>query len=361
MRLNRRTIAFLIGSLALIVVVWAILRQDAPPAPATVPSNQLEGGAQVFEDVRAVDVVSWRIRDERAGRDNRFVQGQEGWRVVETLLPAGANLSQSAIQDALATLVNASSSARFFSDDLAPFGLDTPHYSLTLTLADGTERTLQLGTLNPANTRYYGRVIAPDTPDNLVHLVNNPTQIGRVIVLAEDLPLRLPPTPAPAPVLSVPGVVFAEFRPDSAVSIEWRRGDALLTIHQQEDASWRVTQTDADEQTGDAQRIDLLLRAWGGLRATDALSITDDALGALGLDDDAYEIRVTARFNETTREYHLRVGALDASGTRYYALANVSVDVLLMPVDDLAILLNALQQPPVLPDAPMETETSPPD
>jgi hypothetical protein len=341
MRLTRTTILFIIIALAITGGALFLLRDT--PAPNETPADTgaiTDGIGRIWNDVRFADVASWQVTNITEGRDNRFAPDDDGvWQVVGSVLPAEARLAQNAITTALADVVNASSSARFEADDLAPFGLNPPQYSITLYLADNTTRTLAIGTRNPAGTRIYGQVInGDDATSSTVYLLNNPTRWDEVTSLADDLPLLLPPTPIPEPVLQIPGVVFGDIRSDWVGEMRWQSVGGTNWVAERDDDGWRV-----NGEVGDTERLLLLLDSWRSLRATDAIPLPDEdaqaSLEALGLDVSAYRLDVVARLGDEERTYWLEIGALDASQTRYYVRVSRSADILLMPRDAVDTLL----------------------
>jgi len=75
--------------------------------------------------------------------------------------------------------------------DLASLGLDKPQYTFTLTLNDGTQKVIKIGSVNPLNTAYYAQVDA-DAP-----VLISQGSVDRIVSLLNEA--TTPPTPTPAP------------------------------------------------------------------------------------------------------------------------------------------------------------------
>lgn len=154
MRLNRGTLVLLVAALAVIVAVLVLNSNPATAPGANGATATPSAGGPLFSGVDSAQVAAYSVRDNNTGAFTQVVKAGDAWSIAATnALDLGADPElASGNADNILELSAADS---FETDALADFGLDTPDYTITLTLQDGTLYTLYIGGQNPQGNRYY--------------------------------------------------------------------------------------------------------------------------------------------------------------------------------------------------------------
>ena len=133
-------------------------------------------------DIEALVITDLETDERiRARRDPEV-----GWRLVE---PEAEMANVARIERAVTSLQLIEPVQRLEAEELAPYGLDEPRYRIRLSLRDGTNRALQIGSQAPTGDVYYARL--GETKEVL--LLRNST-----IQTSIDL-LEVPPVVTPTP------------------------------------------------------------------------------------------------------------------------------------------------------------------
>lgn len=184
-----------LGVLALFVLgIFYLNRKEQADAAATAPAETSTYALEIDESsITAIEVKS---KDGDAVK----IERQEGgaWKLT---LPVEAEANQGLAEAA----ASQSASIRVTSPidnpgDLSIFGLKQSAYTVTITLADKSTRTLEIGDSTPTQKGYYVRVdgkqvliVSASAVEALTALITNPP------VLNTATPTALPPTATPEP------------------------------------------------------------------------------------------------------------------------------------------------------------------
>jgi hypothetical protein len=146
-------------------------------------------------DVIATDMVEVRItaQDGRALRVERVDEFQ--WQMLAPVEAGPEEVDIFALQSVLFGLMSLESTPLEEEiTDLAAVGLDPPAYIIVIKLADGTQRSVQVGNLNGLSTDYFARrpeqpVLLVDalTLDSILQLLENPP-LAPTALPGEDIP-----------------------------------------------------------------------------------------------------------------------------------------------------------------------------
>jgi hypothetical protein len=138
--------------------------------------------------VAGEQIVALEVEDLAAGDRLQMRLGDDGaWQVVE---PEGGSLTEDEIQTALQWLASPQPRAVLSEiEDLSMFGLEEPQARITLSLADGTTRRLDIGRVTPTGTTTYVRL-----PDRAQVQVVTKYGLQQVLDLIQA---SIPDTPTP--------------------------------------------------------------------------------------------------------------------------------------------------------------------
>ncbi len=352
MRLNRNTLIILLISLVVIGVASVLLNN--PPANTGNATPTAEGFVgRMFPDLALESVNGLRVRDEATSTETAYAQDAEGtWNIAFTTLTTASlttNLTQTTMDERVANIIALEAPESFITDDLVPFGLDAPAFTVTMTTRDNQTFTLKIGKKNPQNNRYYA-LLGEDT--SKVYLLTGVGKIDPVTQLAATPPIVVPPTPTPVPVLNTQGPVFNTFDAAAMTRFEVRNNttDEFIIIAKDDAGNWRVEDgTNKEDRLLDASVVTNFLTAFGFTPAVDGIEGAD--LERLGLSEPAYSLVATNANNQT---YSIQVGAEDATGTRYYALVDAYETVAVIEKTGIDVVLLLVSEPPYQPEATPE-------
>ncbi len=200
MRLNRNTLILLVVSL--IVIVGALLLSNNPAsAPDAEPEATEDVAKRLFPDLNSDTVFRFDIVNNTNGEATHLARSPEGvWYVEEaTYALEGATVDQVQAVGRMDMFATLEAEDRFEVDDLEPFGLVEPQYTLSVTTDTGEVYTLHVGGKNAANNRYYA-LVGDDTSTVVTVAKFN---LERFLF---DLIEHPPYEPTPMPDLSIPEV-----------------------------------------------------------------------------------------------------------------------------------------------------------
>jgi hypothetical protein len=179
----------------LLVAVFALPRLGIEPTPTEDPFGTLPEAGPLLFDVIATDMVEVRItaQDGRALRVERVDEFQ--WQMLAPVEAGPEEVDIFALQSVLFGLMGLESTPLDEEiTDLAAVGLDPPAYIIVIKLADGTQRSVQVGNLNGLGTDYFARrpeqpVLLVDalTLDSILQLLENPP-LAPTALPGEDIP-----------------------------------------------------------------------------------------------------------------------------------------------------------------------------
>lgn len=332
MRLNRGTLILvlvLVFGIVALVVFNAISSNSSTPGGTATPTNA-QATARLFADVDPAGVTRVEVRRPV---DGQYVVLTRNDQMIWTV-PEGTNFNPDRVVDqtlavnAINNVSNLTSSDRFPSNnDLATFGLDAPEYNITLTLADGTTRTLRVGNQS-ARASFY-TLLNEDASTIVVVPLNAITTVTGLITIPPYVPQPTGlPTPTPTPDASI--AFFPTLTPDQLNLLEIRDNVAgtLTRLERVSPFEWRIAEATGDpaplipgaadpltDQTGAtlAATNFTSLRYAGTFTSADVVNFN---LADYGLTTPRYTIRaVTA----TGYQYTLHIGGLNPAGNRYFA------------------------------------------
>lgn len=335
MRLNRQT-GFFLGVLVLVIGV-ALFLLNAPANAPDVPTTSGET-LDVFAGTTLTDIHTLAITDNASNLSVTFTQDAQG---VWTQENASEPLRQSELDDAIGDLLRVRASDSFTAEDLAPYGLDTPAYTVSLS-GDNVSFTLRLGNNNPAATRTYA-LIGDD--DRKVYLLNGVSQLNRITAFLLNPPVVVV-VPTATPSLETAGILFAGFAPSEIVTLtlEDTQAAATLTLTRDEGGAWQVAPSSTgavQDATTDELLVEAMFNTLQFLSAVDVLRDVDAA--TVGLDTPRYTLRAERADGYA---YTLAVGANDISGTRAYVRIFDLPNVAVVNVADLEALTRFIGNPP---------------
>lgn len=182
-----------VGLLAILLALAAYVYFGAPPATSggataggpgaqpKTPDAQLELWQVQESDIQAVVV-------RRAGQEAGVERAGEEWR----LLPSGDPADRLRVNSLMFRLASLRATRRLAEvSNPAEFGLASPTMMVTLRLADGSTRSLEIGGKAPAEAGTYVR--KPDDP--AVYVIANATVTDLERLVTEP---PVPPSPTPA-------------------------------------------------------------------------------------------------------------------------------------------------------------------
>jgi hypothetical protein len=312
MRLNRNTLIFLGGMLAIIILALVVLnnRTQAPTNNSTA-----SGGTQnVFPDVTSSVITQITVTDNTTSGTLRIIQAPEDGTWIVQDNPNTAQ--QVTIDTAVSNLVNLQASDVFEADDISQFGLDNPTYTILFGDGGSNNYKLLIGNRNPAGTRFYG-LVGDDT--KTVYLLSNVSAITTLTSYITNPPVVLI-TPTPAPILEVPGLLFPDYTANittvNQLSFSDPKNSQQIILVRGENGAWSLDPFSTNYSTAfiDQAIMQTLVQIPGLFAAVDVLKNVPD-LASLGLVEPTYVIEAG---REDGTRYTLKVGNLDPSGTRYY-------------------------------------------
>ncbi|HUF40187.1 MAG TPA: hypothetical protein VMN57_16815 [Anaerolineales bacterium] len=193
----KRNTLILLGVFALLLVVMIVLQRLPEEEPAEtledIPTQAVLPALFAFEPA---DVAGVRIENAE-GQVIHFAREGEGWITIE---PPAVPEEVDAIR--LESLVSQLTFLRLVTEtvlevDLAALGLETPGYTLLITLVSGEEHELLVGDASIAGTGYY--VSVDGAPPQLV----SKSILDTFITLFDNPPLL----PTPIPTLDESGTI----------------------------------------------------------------------------------------------------------------------------------------------------------
>lgn len=357
MRLNRNTMIFAVVLIAIIAVAY--WQMNATPesdntdnAQATAERTEVFAGMSA-EEVSALSIITYP--DEELGTEGMTLalvrnDDEEGtWSLAESSdVQSEQALLQADIDSALATIIGLQSLDQFAADDLAPFGLDAPAKAIEITIGEET-RLLRFGDKNPQSTRYYALL---DEDATVVYLLTGVSGIDTALKLVDEPPFEAIPTPTPVPILTLPGNIYPLFNQGAVSQLtitDHQAEETMSIIRDEETQEWVMEE---DNTPLDQTPISIALSEFGNLVAVDGLP--GDNLEPLGLDDPSYTIMVQQGEESLT----LRIGVVDVTETRYYALVNDFEEVAVLPADATNFLLEVFANPPLAPEPEATAEAT---
>lgn len=372
MRLDARTIAFLVILIAVIGGVLFLQNREVDNTDTTEPDTTDEV-IDLFEGIDADSVTSLSIVNNDAlvtvgegedateePRTTAYINEDGTWS-LDTEASLGAlnePIQSDSVRSAIVSLLTVRSREQFESDDLEQFGLTEPTYIITFD-ANSETYNLTVGDTNFSGQSYY----VQRNDEAAVFLTTNVTGIDGVTNISTTPPYVPTPTPTPQRTLNVPGTVFTTFNTANIVRFSLTdnaTGDELVLTREDELSDWVVEDTNLDTEQTTAS---VIVSEFGSTQGLDTLPAGDD-LSVYGLDDPAYTVQATA-FNDDT--FTLQIGGEDVSGTRTYVLVDDFEQVVTVNKANLDLLITFIENPPLIPateatpeaemtDEPMATE-----
>jgi hypothetical protein len=338
---------FVGGLVAFIVLAVIVLNNPAGTPGAqgdATPSTE-----KVFAAISLDAVRSLTVRENASNLSVELVQGEDGtWTVTNNPNPA----QQQALDNAVASIINIQSSDRFEAQDLAPYGLDNPTHTLTITTQQN-EYTLRIGSRNPSGTRYYALV---NDDAQTVYMLSNVSAVTTVTGYITTPPI-VQITPTPAPALEVVGPLFPTYNAADIQTLTLARAQdsTRLILLRQDDGTWALDPFSTGYAADPLDQVlaDTMVQAMGGLSSVDILRDVPD-VATLGLAEPAYTITAT---RADGFEHVLKIGSPDPSGTRYYAQIFDLPNVAVVSRADVDSLLQFIGLPPFI--KAVEAEATP--
>lgn len=335
---NGNTLVLLVGSLLIIVLALIMLNSGSGTSPASATATP-QGGGALFSGIAVTDIQSWTVRDNVNAQETRISQAEDGtWILAER----PEVLTQSTIDASLSDLLALRADARFSAEDLAQYGLAEPPFTLRFSTASA-EYQLDIGNKNPAGTRYYARLSTDEA--QTVALLTNPAVVERLTPYASNPPISLP-TPTPGVDISQAGALFNDFS-DARIlrlSVEDTQSQQTYVQTRLSDGTWDIAPESSAFRAGANLDQTLARVAVQELGFISSLDVVDGAdYSRLGLEVPRY--RFTAERDDGF-VYEVRVGDLDPTGTRYYALVNEDTTVVILSKKDVEDLTVLLETPP---------------
>lgn len=335
MRLNRGTLFLLIGSLVVIVAALLLLNSPArAPENGTVTSEAPSG--PLFAETGVAQINALTIRDLSSELSLTLARAEdESWFLRDYELPPNTTVRSEDLLSAVSGIADITYSDRFQRDDLAPFGLDAPRYQIEI---DGAEDgfTLRIGSKNPNGSRYYALL----NDETEIYLIGGVSTIDRLVGYIGNPPLNLPPTPTPAPQLSIPGMLYLGFDSAALRSVVLEEADGARSEWLADElGNWSLP----DGTLLDNNAVARTLEGLAFLRSIDGIETAE--LAALGLDTPRATITAT---RSDGRTYVLRVGNPDPTGTRIYTLVDDYETIVVVDRAEVESLIRLLAAPPLL-------------
>jgi|GEM_PF-1635788 len=345
MRLDRNTIILIVVS---IVVIGAGLILSNQPTSAPEETTVAVERVPVFPELTAETVVSITVEDRSTDVESTTTlerSAQAIWSIAETNTALEGEIDQEQVSTALTSLVGLEAINSFEAeDDLSPFGLDAPTYTIILRNTTDEEFTLLVGGENPGGTSFY--VQRADQTD-MILLTSTQIAVNNVVTFGAEPPFAATPTPPPSAVLNLPGPIFADLSPFAVISVEIRNttDDSFLLLEVNENGNWVVTDgTNIDEsQETDTTLTITIVSSLPALAAVDGFE--SDDLESLGLSEPQYVI-TTNLIDGTSRT--LQVGDVDPSGARYYTLVDDFEQVAVLPMEAVDAFIENIEEPPYI-------------
>lgn len=354
MRLDRNTIILIVVS---ILVIGAGLILSNQPTSAPTETQEAVERVPMFPELTAETVVSITVQDKSGEVESTTTlerSAQAIWSIAETNTALEGEIDQQQVSTALASIVGMEAINSFEAeDDLSPFGLDAPIYTITLRNTTDQEITLYVGNENPGGTSYY--VQRADQQD-MILLSSTKIAVDNVASFGAEPPFASTPTPPPSAVLNLPGPIFGDVSPFTVTGLEVRDAtdDSFILVEVDENGNWVVTDgTNVDEtQETDTTVTITVISSIPTLAATDGFESED--LESLGLAEPKYVITTTL-IDGTSRT--LKVGDVDPSGERYYTLVDDFEQVAVMPMAAVDAFVELIAEPPYI--IPAESTADP--
>ena len=251
-------------------------------------------------DVTAVEV-------KRGSEVLTFQREGDGWRM---LAPVATRADRGAVEELITSVVTAKADREIASSpaSLAEFGLDAPQAVVTVTLKDGKQIGLQLGSKNPTGVWVYGRELGTSAvlalPDGVVRDATRPVADYRdKTVLAFDRG-------------SVTGLEITT--PEESLGLE------------SSGSAWTLTRP--APRPADADAVGDLLEKLGAARVKEFVAERPASLQAYGLDRPTrLDVHTGKDKDRATKTVFL--GRTDPAKQGVYAMRPGESSVLLVPED----------------------------
>jgi len=275
----------------------------------------------------------------------------------------------------LRTLVSTRSNRQFTPEDgdYSQFGLENPTYVIEFTAnpalvtPDPLSPPTPDDASSPAEVESYRLVIGSRTvgenalyaqlndDTETIYIITNASALQTSILsLTDTVPLVTPPTPTPAPILTVPGPVFNSFLLNNATDFTFTNnetGDVITLTRDLVTTEW-IYDLNGEVLPALQPQLQVVLNTFGLIEGVQRTQAPD--LAALGLDTPSYTFTAT----DATRTYTLQLGDQDATQTIYYSLVDDFTDVVLVDATSVALLIDLFENPPVPPPAEITPEAT---
>jgi hypothetical protein len=260
-----------------------------------LPKAEREAQKDKLVDVAQDDVIGIELDFP----DRKLVLQKDGktWKLVQ---PIEAQADDAAMQSLLLALVNAEVQ-RTLDDlpkDLAPFGLDRPNPTVTLTVKNGSVPPIHVGAQTKIGQKTYVRL----------------GDEQKLLLSPSNLKLALDKQPK-----DLRDKTMLAFEDDAVTRLEIDGSGEPVVLSRTKDDVWTVTPGD---YPADATEVNSYLSS---LRATRAVDFPDDApadLAKYGLAEPKLRVTVTAGSGESAAASTLSLGGETTEGTtkRLYAM-----------------------------------------
>ncbi len=295
-----RNLAILVAVLAVLVGAYFIMDKYVKPA-----SDTGENTTTAAEQIKVTDYMTDDIiKVTLVNADGTFVIEKQGTDWVLTS-PAGLKTDSSKLSSIpvnLASIFADKIAAENITEDsLKDFGLNSP-VELTFVVQDGTERTLQIGSMTPTKSGYYAKFKGEGT----VYVIGEYSS-GALLVRKSDL---------------LDTTVLTLIADDIIKLSMDKKGVNFFKAYKDEEVSWVLTAP--IKVNGNDESMSTITAALAG--TTNYMELMDSnpaTLETYGLANPAY----TFEIGTSTADYKLLLGKEKVKGAEIYAMLEGSNEV----------------------------------
>ena len=327
MRLNRGTLALIVGC-AVVIIGVLVLNNSTTPEPTANTSGRLF-------DVFSNRVVQFSVIDSTFSAETTYTRQENGLWGIDSTAPELGLPNDVLIVGVLDLILGLGYVDTFEAGDVAGFGLDSPRYQFNIVTENDEQLALSIGNLTPDETAYYGQL----NHDNRLYLIPQPQVIDRLADFASEPPYQTEvETPEVIEGLLFPDVFGYEVE---SLTIRDLEANTFITYAQTDDGDWELSGTFVNEGVVDVLRVAQDVSAFLLLQAIEQIDVT---LQEAGLDTPQLQFELTTFSGQQTQ---LVVGNL-ASDEGYYAQFDGQDTVVIVPRNTIDGLRELIQNPPIV-------------
>jgi hypothetical protein len=185
--------------------------------------------------------------------------------------------------------------------------------------------------------------------DGKVYVLTSASSTDTILNLLNNSPYIVPPTPTPIPVLNAPGPLFMGFDAQAINSFTLSDSESGQELVLVRDPETRAWTIEGSDAQVQQELVDFVLGQFGTLSAIDKVPGTN--LEALGLVNPTRYLLASV---DDATNYIVALGNTDPTGTRYYARVNDYADIAVVETSLVDFVLDMLVSPPIIPEATPE-------